>query len=90
MAAPLQPQTYSMDEVAALLGVGRTHCYELARRDELPVAVIRLGRRLVVRRAELDRFLAGPEPGEGRADARTRRVEVAALSPVRRRRLLRD
>ncbi len=51
--------TATLTEVAALLGVGRSTAYELAQAGKLPVPVIRLGRRLVVPRAALDRLLAG-------------------------------
>ena len=39
------------------LGIGRTLAYRLARTGGLPVPVLRLGRRLVVPRAALDRAL---------------------------------
>lgn len=51
--------TLSIEETAARLGISRTLAYELAAVDRLPVPVIRLGRRLVVGRAALDRVLAG-------------------------------
>ena len=54
-------QTLTVEEAAAMLGIGRTLAFELARRGELP-GVIRLGRRLVVSRAALDRALAGAPP----------------------------
>lgn len=52
-------KTYSIEEVGRLLGVNRCTAYELARSDKLPVPVIRLGRRMVVGKAALDRVLAG-------------------------------
>lgn len=62
--------TATLGEVAALLGIGRSTVYELAQRDALPVPVIRLGRRLVVSRAALDRLLAaGPNPIPVASDA---------------------
>ena len=51
--------TATIDEAAALLGIGRSTAYELAQSDRLPIPVIRLGRRTVVSRAALDRVLAG-------------------------------
>ena len=51
--------TATLGEVASLLGIGRSTAYELAQRDALPIPVIRLGRRLVVSRAALNRLLAG-------------------------------
>ncbi len=51
--------TVTVEEVARRLGIGRSLVYDLARRDALPVPVIRLGRRLVVSRVALDRLLEG-------------------------------
>lgn len=51
--------TVTVEEVGRRLGIGRSLVYELARRDALPVPVIRLGRRLVVSRAALEHLLAG-------------------------------
>ena len=70
-AAPRHDRaTATLGEVAALLGIGRSTAYELAQRDALPVPVIRLGRRLVVSRAALDRVLAAePTPRPAAADA---------------------
>ncbi len=50
--------TLNIEDVAKLLGINRSTAYELARRDELPVPVIRLGRRMVVSRHALDAVLA--------------------------------
>lgn len=60
--------TATLTEVAALLGVGRSTAYELAQAGKLPVPVIRLGRRLVVPRAALDRLLAGDRTPAPAAD----------------------
>jgi excisionase family DNA binding protein len=57
-----KPQTLSVEETAALLGIGRTNAYELARRGELPGS-FRLGRKLLVSKPALDRFLADPSGG---------------------------
>ena len=48
---------FSITEAAALLGVGRTLAYAMAKAGDLPT--VRLGRRLVVPRAQLERLLAG-------------------------------
>jgi excisionase family DNA binding protein len=53
----MESLTLTIEEVAAALGIGRTLAYDLARRDELPVPVLRLGRRLVVSRVALERTL---------------------------------
>lgn len=50
-------KTVTVAEAAKLLGIGRSLAYELARRGELPGA-LRLGGRIVVSRAALERFLA--------------------------------
>jgi excisionase family DNA binding protein len=54
-----KPRTYSIPEVARLLGLGRSAAYAAAERGDLPVPVLRIGRRLVVPRAPLDRLLDG-------------------------------
>jgi excisionase family DNA binding protein len=51
-------QTLKMEEVAKQLGINRSTVYELARRNQLPVPVIRLGRRMVVSRRALEELLA--------------------------------
>jgi excisionase family DNA binding protein len=53
-----EPHTLTVEEAAERLGIGRTLAYELAKADRLPVPVLRLGRRLVVGRAALERELA--------------------------------
>jgi len=45
--------TLTVSEVAKRLGISRNLAYELAARDELPVPVIRLGRRILVPREPL-------------------------------------
>jgi hypothetical protein len=50
-------ETTSIDVAAMRLGIGRTLAYQLARRGEFPVPVIRAGRRFVVPIAALDRAL---------------------------------
>ena len=52
--------TYSIDDVAALLGISRSTAYECVRRGELPAR--RFGRRVVVMRRELKELLAKPAP----------------------------
>lgn len=54
----VQRDTLNIETVAKRLGINRSTAYELARRDELPVPVIRLGRRMVVSRQALDAVLA--------------------------------
>ena len=49
--------TITVAEAARLLGIGRNQAYEAARRGELPV--IRIGKRLIVPLAALERILQG-------------------------------
>jgi predicted DNA-binding transcriptional regulator AlpA len=51
--------TVTIPELAREFGIARSSAYELAKRDALPVPVIRLGRRLVVSRKLMERVLAG-------------------------------
>lgn len=52
--------TMTIPEVARVLGISRGLAYELARRDELPVKVLRLGeKRMVVSRRALEDLLSG-------------------------------
>ena len=54
----MKRQTLNIEDVAKRLGINRSTAYELARRDQLPVPVIRLGRRMVVSCQALDSLLA--------------------------------
>ena len=47
--------TLTIEQAAQILGVGRSAAYEAARRGEIPT--IRIGRRVLVPRAGLDRLL---------------------------------
>jgi excisionase family DNA binding protein len=49
-------------DAADALGIGRTSIYDLARRGELPVRVLRLGNQWRVPAAELRRVLGVEEP----------------------------
>ena len=51
--------TMTIPEVARALGISRGLAYELAKRDELPVKVLRLGeKRMVVPRLALEELLS--------------------------------
>ena len=50
--------TYTVEEAADLLGIGRSLCYELAKQDALPVRVLHLGKRVVVPRKPLNALLS--------------------------------
>ena len=56
----MERQTLTVEEAAKALGIGRGSAYEAARSGQLPV--IRVGRRLVVPRAGLERLLTGTGP----------------------------
>ena len=47
--------TYSVTEIAELLGIGRSKAYELVRSGTIPS--LRLGRRIVIPKLALSRFL---------------------------------
>jgi excisionase family DNA binding protein len=53
----LATETCSVDVAAARLGLSRGKAYELARRNELPVPVLRFGRKLAIPTRTLDRVL---------------------------------
>jgi excisionase family DNA binding protein len=50
-----RPLVYTVTHTATLLGISRTHAYELVARGDL--AHVRLGRRIVVPRQSLERLL---------------------------------
>jgi excisionase family DNA binding protein len=57
-----QRLTWTLPEVARLLGISKDSAYEAAHRGELPVQVI--GRRMLVPRAALLRLLDGSHTAE--------------------------
>ena len=52
--------TLSVEEAAKVLGIGRNLCYDRVKTGEIPV--IKIGRRLLVPRAALEKLLADPKP----------------------------
>lgn len=60
MDRSIYPATYTVDEFAQKLGVGRNTAYEAAHRGEIPT--IRIGKRILVPRAAGDRMLEGTPP----------------------------
>ncbi len=56
----LERQAYSVEEVAAALGISRTSAYLAAQRGEIPSVVI--GRRRLVPRVALEQLLASADP----------------------------
>jgi excisionase family DNA binding protein len=71
--------TITVDEAAKALGIGRNSAYEAVHRGEIPA--VRIGRRLVVPRAALDRLLgAGAmDPGAPEPGGTTGQVDGVAL-----------
>jgi predicted DNA-binding transcriptional regulator AlpA len=66
-----QPTIDLWPTVGEALGLGRSAVYELAARNELPVCVLKLGRRRRVATAELRRVLGlRPSDDEARDQAR--------------------
>lgn len=57
IAVPIERQTLNIEDAARRLGINRSTAYELVRRGEFPVPIIRLGRRIVVSRHALDALL---------------------------------
>lgn len=55
--------TMNIEEAAELLGIGRGLAYASARNGSFPVALVRIGRRLLVPRAPLLRLLNGGDDG---------------------------
>ena len=55
--ANMQPQTLSLPEVAAIMGIGRNAAYDAARRGEIPT--LRFGKLLRVPRAWVAKKLDG-------------------------------
>jgi excisionase family DNA binding protein len=56
-ASRLEGRVKTLKEVAAILRISRGSAYEAAKRKEIPT--IRIGRRLLVPSAALERLLAG-------------------------------
>jgi excisionase family DNA binding protein len=56
--SPDERRTYTVPEVAALVGISRSTAYECVRRGEIPSR--RFGRRIVVLRHELEQLLGEP------------------------------
>ncbi len=49
--------TYTVPEVAELLGISRSSAYECVRRGEIPA--LTLGRRVLIAKAAIDHLLSG-------------------------------
>jgi excisionase family DNA binding protein len=53
----IERRTYDIPEAAELLGIGRNAAYDAAKAGSIPT--IRVGKRLLVPKAALDRMLSG-------------------------------
>ena len=51
----MERATYTIEEVAEILGIGRSSAYQAVRAGDIPT--IKVGRRLLVPRAALERML---------------------------------
>lgn len=59
----IECRTVKIDEAAAILGISRNGAYNAATEGTLPT--IRIGKRLLVPRAALDRLLSGANRPQG-------------------------
>lgn len=57
MVNELAAVTYRIEEAAKLLGISRNSAYEAARSGDIPT--VRIGKRLVVPKVQLERLLNG-------------------------------
>jgi excisionase family DNA binding protein len=60
------PATYTVAQLAALLGVNRGTVYEAIERGQVP-GVIRLGRRILIARGHVQEWLGQNAESEGKA-----------------------
>ncbi len=58
--------TMTVEEAARLLGIGRTAAYQAVGNGDLPS--VRIGGRILIPKAALDRWLSTPRPGQGDRD----------------------
>jgi excisionase family DNA binding protein len=62
-AAPVEARlVYTVDEAATLLGISRSFAYEAVNAGRIPS--MRIGRRILVPKAALERFLADCDPNQ--------------------------
>jgi len=55
----IEPGTYTFPQAARRLGIGVATIYDLNRRGEVPVEVLKIGGALRVRKADVEAYLAG-------------------------------
>jgi hypothetical protein len=63
------PATVDLPTAARALGLGRTKAYELAKRDQFPCRILRMGSTYRIPTAELLRYLGVDPPWVMRAEA---------------------
>lgn len=63
--ADMDRQTVNLEAAGRMLGISRATMYERARRDELPVPVIRIGTRMVISKRALDAVLGAQKTKDG-------------------------
>lgn len=59
----MEKQTYTVEEAAKILGIGRASAYEAVHRGDIPS--IRIGDRILVPKAALDWMLGHPNSSKG-------------------------
>ena len=72
--------TFSVEEVARLIGVGRNSAYELARTGQLKC--VSVGHRRIITRYALAEFLGMPDAPEGRPVAGPRGFQAREEGPT--------
>jgi excisionase family DNA binding protein len=72
------PITISVKEAAQMLGISKSHAYDLIRQDQLPH--VRLGRRVVVPYRELEEWVRRRIGGDGYSDDASRALPSAAAA----------
>jgi excisionase family DNA binding protein len=55
-----EPLLVKVPQAAQMLGIGAATAYDLIKRGEFPVAVLRVGKAWRIRRSELEAFCSGP------------------------------
>ena len=60
--SPDERETLTIAQLADLLGISRTVCYELAQRDELPIPAFKVGRQYRFSRRAFDALMNQQHP----------------------------
>lgn len=51
--------TFTVEEFGQIFGLSRTAAYAAVNNDDKPIGVIKIGRRIIIPRAAIERLLAG-------------------------------